>query len=238
MMKVALTLRMQSLSQDEDGGEGYMTKTISWDPDIALHDCYNTVLETHTSEQILNQPLAPSMSQKELHSIVTDISNHSCKLLQEMELYYHDFRTLPLSKEHIVLQKFLMSIYPTYFSFSCVIEGLLRAAKTFNCMYSLHRAVDTLERMQKRYIAYDKNRELSSSNSNNNGDPGSCITIDIDEIVKPGVELFDSVLTHCKDMKSEVNWNRMERLVESTAFLEHDEEQHLKEIFTNLQKKK
>jgi hypothetical protein len=241
MMKVALTLRMHALSHEEEE-EGEQNMIISWDPDIALHDCYNTVLAMHTSEQIMNQPMAPSMSQKELLVVITETANNSCKLLQEMELYYHDFRTLPLPKEHIILQKFLVSIYPTNVSFSSVIEGLLRSAKTFNCMYSLHRAVDTLERMQKRYIAYDKNREMnssssSSSSSNNNNDDGdsSSIAIGQDEIVKPGVELFTKVLTHCKDMKSELNWNRMEHLINSTQFVE-DDERYLKQLVSNLQK--
>lgn len=220
MMKVALTLRMQALSSADEGRIQDRCMEISWEQNIALHDYYNMVLEMHTSEQILNQPLATSMSQKELHSVITDIANHSCKLLQEMELYYHDFRTLPLLEEDVILQKFLVSIYPTHFSFSLVIDGLLRSAKAFQCMYSLHRAVDTLERMQKRYVAYDKNRELSSRSSHTGG---CSIPMDQDEIVQPGVELFDRVLMQCKDMKSELNTNRMESLIQSISFSEHKE---------------
>jgi len=231
MMKVALTLRMQALNQDQEGERNMII--ISWDSDSSLNDCYNTVLAMHTSEQMINQPLAPSMSQKELHAIITDVANNSCKLLQEMELYYHDFRTLPLPKEHIIFQKFLAGIYPTNYSFTSVIEGLLRSAKTFNCIYSLHRAVDTLERMQKRYIAYNKNGEMNNSSNSNSSDDS--IAIDQNEVVKPGVELFARVLTQCKDMKSELNWNRMEQLIKSTQFVEHDE-RHLKQIMANLQR--
>jgi hypothetical protein len=87
-------------------------------------------------------------------------------------------------------------------------------------MYSLHRAVDTLERMQKRYVAYDKNRELSNGSSHTGG---SSIPMDQDEVVQPGVELFDRVLMQCKDMKSELNTNRMESLIQSISFSEHEE---------------
>lgn len=202
MMKIVLTHRMHGMNQT-DGSP--LEPLSSWDRQIApLHDSFNAVISMHSSPQVLNQPLTHTLTPKELQATVTDMNHASSKLLQEMELYYHDFQTLPLPQDDESLQRFLVSIHPTHASFSQVIGGLVRTAKHFGCIYSLHRAVDTLERMQKRYNAYEKSEETN-----------------MDEIVKPDIPLFEMVLRQCKEMNSELNLNRIENMIKA-AGLETD----------------
>lgn len=188
MIKQVITARINALN----GNEALTTLNN----ERPLHDSYNAVLSMHTSDQIMKQPMKASSSKNEIQAVATDMVNGSSKLLQEMELYYHDFHTNQLPTEHQSLQDFLVSIHPQKESFQKTIGGFVRIAEEYRCMYSIQRAVDVLERCWKRYLAYEKNGE------DNMG-----------QVFKPDVELYEMVLRAYKNMGGNMNLDKIENLI-------------------------
>ena len=188
MIKQIITARINALN----GNEALTTLNN----ERPLHDSYNAVLSMHTSDQIMKQPMKVSSSKNEIQAVATDMVNGSSKLLQEMELYYHDFHTNQLPIEHQSLQDFLVSIHPQKESFQKTIGGFVRVAEEYRCMYSIQRAVDVLERCWKRYLAYEKNGEDN-----------------MEQVFKPDVELYEMVLRAYEKMGGNMNLDKVENLI-------------------------
>jgi hypothetical protein len=188
MIKQVITARINALNGNE------ALTTLNYER--PLHDSYNAVLSMHTSDQILKQPMKASSSKNEIQAVATDMVNGSSKLLQEMELYYHDFHTNQLPIEHQSLQDFLVSIHPQKESFQKTIGGFVRVAEEYRCMYSIQRAVDVLERCWKRYLAYEKNGEDN-----------------MEQVFKPDVELYEMVLRAYEKMGGNMNLDKVENLI-------------------------
>lgn len=192
MIKQVITARMQAVN-----GKEALTTLNNERP---LHDSYNAVISMLTSDQIMKQPMKASSSKNEIQAVATDMVNGSSKLLQEMELYYHDFHTNQLPIEHQSLQDFLVTIYPQKTSFQKTIGGFVRVSEEYGCMYSIQRAVDVLERCWKRYLAYEKNGE------DNMG-----------QVFKPDVELYEIVLRAYKNMGGNMNLDKIENLITESS---------------------
>lgn len=178
IVKQALTLRMYALERNDcQFFSAEKSKTN-------LNETYNKVISMFLTEQITNQPMTASYSKARLQTIVTEMANEGSKLLQEMELFYHDFHTNEISAENEDLQNFLVTIHPSEESFKMIISTFTCLAEHYGCLFSIQRAVDILERCWKRYVAYE-----NSADSN------------MMEIVKPNVELYETVLKCYSNMK-------------------------------------
>jgi len=194
MIKQVITARMQALNG------GYEEGLSSLNKERPLHDSYNAVIGMHTSERITNQPMVTSSSEHEGQSLATEMINGSSKLLQEMELYYHDFHNNHLPLEDQALQDFVITIYPTKESFQKVIGGFVSVAVEYGCAYSIQRAVDVLERCGKRCLAYEKS----------GGD-------NMDQVVTPDEELYGMVLHGFKNMSGHLNLDKIENLMKDSS---------------------
>lgn len=199
IVKQALTLRMYALERSESHFfSAEKSKTN-------LNETYNKVISMFLTEQITNQPMTASYSKARLQSIATEMANEGSKLLQEMELFYHDFHTNELSAENKDLQNFLVTIHPSELSFKIIISTFTWLAQHYGCSFSIQRAVDILERCWKRYVAYE-----NSEGSN------------MMEIVKPNVELYETVLNCYTNMKvKNINTEKIQLLVQEASLENH-----------------
>jgi len=172
MMKDILSKRMYSLkSTSDDHNEEQSNTKSGQSSDVAdqypheptgyipLNETYNQLIFMYTS----TQHAASS------YTHVIEMTTMASKLLQEMELYYHDFittSTTNLSSSSssssstgrifgsIDQQTFLISIYPMKSTFDSVIFAYARIASKFNCIASARKTSEIVTRMEKRYSAY------------------------------------------------------------------------------------
>jgi hypothetical protein len=198
MIKQVITARMQALN-------GHEALLSNLNNDRPLHDSYNAVIAMHTSDQITNLSIATSGGKNEILSTATGMADGSSQLLQEMELYYHDFHTNLLPVEDQTLQDFIITIYPTKESFHKVIRGFVSIAVEYGCTYSIQRAVDVLERCWKRFLAYEKSGEDN-----------------MDHVVKPDIELYEMVLQGYKSMDGKMNLDKIEKLMKESSMDNED----------------
>jgi len=211
MMKQVLTMRMQSLHDDSSTSSSNQLSNTK-----PLHDSYTCVISMHTDPLTLSA----SESQNSLPSDtnMTEMANAASKLLKEMELYYHDFHTMPLPSSNPTssvtnsvfprdLQALLSSIYPTQESFQLVIRAFVRIASETDCKYSITRATDVLERMDKRYRAY-----VSISSSDVGG-----------QVFKPDLELYMLLVGGYASMNN-LGLNDAERIANVLKMMEEDED--------------
>ena len=209
MTKRVLTTRMQSLQGPP----------VSVSNTIPLNDSYNHVISLYTNNnhdhnhtQNLPQQQQPLKSQTD----ATEMANASSKLLQQMELYYHDFHTLP-SKTNKPLQTLLLSIHPTQSSFRQVIAAFVDIAAEFDCKYSIIRANDILDRMNKRFQAYEK-----ESDSDSGGTMNTTTTMMNHLVVKPDLELYLILLKGYASMNSLSSSIDVERVAKVLESMEED----------------
>lgn len=195
IVKQALTLRMYALERNESqsfSAEKSKTK---------LNETYNKVISMFLTEQITNQPMTASYSEARLQAIATEMANEGSKLLQEMELFYHDFHTNEISIENKDLQNFLVTIHPSEESFKMIISTFTYLAQHYGCSFSIQRAVDILERCWKRYVAYENSEDSNMM-----------------EIVKPNVELYETVLKCYSNMEvKNINTEKIQLLVQEAS---------------------
>ncbi len=145
MIKHIISRRMQALEYAEE------TEEIQSNNDQIIEQRGHFGLNTSPKQLISMYTSRIHMtSYTDAIEMVTLASN----LLQEMELYYHDFFTVPsVSKNN---QKFLLTISPTRGDFNNVIHAYSRIAIKFHCSASAQKALEVVNRMIKRCEAYTR----------------------------------------------------------------------------------
>jgi len=143
MMKHILSQRTESLEESSSSVDEGHTNARAFEPrgKLALSTSYKHLISMYTSRLHLSS-----------YTHGFQMATMARDLLQEMELYYHDFFTVPLpSKKN---QEFLLSIHPTARIFNSVILSYTRISIKFQCPVSAKRALEIVTRMGKRYEAY------------------------------------------------------------------------------------
>jgi hypothetical protein len=194
MMKQVITERMRSL--DSESSDRIVSSNSHLSNPIPLHDSYNCAIKMYVDLPIQNMPLkgTPTSACSPDTKHLTEMANTASQLLQEMELYYHDFHTMPIpvstsaSAPTTSLQSFLTSIHPTRESFKLVIRAFVNIAEKTDCKYSIRRASDVIERMGKRYQAYVVKTKQEGDNAHVSGPAdGSGV---IEQVCRPDLELY------------------------------------------------
>ncbi len=212
MMRQVLTMRrMQSLHDvtSTTDARSWNTSSNQLSNTEPLNNTYTNVISMHTIP-IYETSIPPSN--------MREMTNSASKLLQEMELYYHDFHTIPLDSSNYTttnttefpadLQALLISIHPTQEPFELVIGAFLKIASDTHCKYSITRASDVLERMDKRYQAYVSN---DSDNAH----------VCTGQVFKPDLELYMSVIGGYTGMDN-LTPNDAERMTNLLKRIEED----------------
>ena len=144
MMKHIISRRMQALESRVDT-ENSQNKSLLIEKrgHFSLNATYKQLISMYTSKIHLVS-----------YTEAVDMAISASNLHQEMELYYHDFFTV--SSPSTENQKFLLSIHPTRQTFNGVIQVYARIATKFKCSASAKKALDVINRMNKRYQAYQR----------------------------------------------------------------------------------
>ncbi len=133
-------LSRRTASRDEENSSSLVVEKRG---NFVLNTSYKHLISMYTSRVHLSSYT---------HGI--EMTTLARNLLQEMELHYHDFFTAPSPSEKN--QKFLLSIYPTRRIFNSVIMSYSRIAIKFQCPASAQKALEIVNRMEKRYEAYTR----------------------------------------------------------------------------------
>jgi hypothetical protein len=197
MMKHIISRRMTVLDCPPEDKEDMIKQYDSYSEKRGeiniLHSSYTQLIDLHT-------PKFNDFTQPPSYIEYMTMVSTSSTLLQETELYFHDFFTISSPSE--ANQEFLLSINPTTRSFECVIQTYVNCAMQYKCLPSAQKALEIFIRMNKRHEAYTREAESSKTSSSS-----------VQNIAIPTGNLFKAVIATFASF-NQIHKNDLEKIDE------------------------
>lgn len=154
MMKHIISRRMVALNDDIGHNEQEdQQPLIEQRGNFALSTSFKQLISMYTSRRNITT-----------YAHAVEKVTMASTLLQEMELYFHDFYTIPSPSDQN--QQFLLSINPPKRAFNSVIHFYSNIAIKNKCSSCAMKTIEILNRMNKRHLAYGKKYDEQDDSDN------------------------------------------------------------------------